>query len=180
MNKELTKFVLVGMYNTLFGYVLYVIFFYFLENYNLAYSLAFVLAAAKSFYLYSKIVFKTKVTLLTYLLFPFGYILQYLVGILLIGFFVDIKFIDAYVSGLLILPVTAIISYIYNKFVFEKDKHNFIIVRGILRKIISKYLQKKPTHLKFSNGKYGKPYLDVKNKSKFFSVFGQIPENFEC
>ncbi|MGB3509486.1 MAG: 4'-phosphopantetheinyl transferase, partial [Microcoleaceae cyanobacterium] len=46
-----------------------------------------------------------------------------------------------------------------NRFYFEKDKHRFIIARGTLRKIVSRYLNIEPNKLQFSYSERGKPYL---------------------
>jgi 4'-phosphopantetheinyl transferase len=46
-----------------------------------------------------------------------------------------------------------------NKFYFERDKNNFIACRGLLRIILSRYLNLEPNQLQFSYGIYGKPEL---------------------
>ncbi len=45
------------------------------------------------------------------------------------------------------------------KFHFEKDKNRFIIARGTLRKILSRYLKIEPKKLQFTYSERGKPYL---------------------
>lgn len=122
LEKEFIRFVFVGIYNTFFGYVLYVIFLYLLNDINIAYTLAYIIAALKSFFLYSRIVFNTKASTMTYILFPLGYIVQYSVGIILINVFTVYMHIDEYISGFIVIPFTAVIAYGYNKFIF-KNKH---------------------------------------------------------
>lgn len=51
------------------------------------------------------------------------------------------------------------------QFVFEKDKYSFIIRRGILRKILSYYLNVDAKKLIFSYHKNGKPWLNYKSNS---------------
>ncbi|NET26972.1 4'-phosphopantetheinyl transferase superfamily protein [Okeania sp. SIO1I7] len=46
-----------------------------------------------------------------------------------------------------------------NKFHFERDKNRFIIARGALRKILSRYLNIEPKKLQFTYSERGKPYL---------------------
>ncbi|MDJ0519440.1 MAG: 4'-phosphopantetheinyl transferase superfamily protein [Trichodesmium sp. MO_231.B1] len=46
-----------------------------------------------------------------------------------------------------------------NKFYFERDKNRFIIARGKLRKILSRYLNIEPEKLQFTYSDRGKPYL---------------------
>ncbi len=44
---------------------------------------------------------------------------------------------------------------------FEKDRQRFIVARGILRKILGKYLNIPSAQIRFSSNRYGKPDLDV-------------------
>jgi 4'-phosphopantetheinyl transferase len=45
------------------------------------------------------------------------------------------------------------------RFYFEKDRRHFIVARGVLRIILSRYLGIDPRQLEFSYGAYGKPAL---------------------
>lgn len=47
-----------------------------------------------------------------------------------------------------------------NRFVFPEHKERFIIVHGILRQLLAKYLHTKPEDLSFITNKYGKPKID--------------------
>ncbi len=47
-----------------------------------------------------------------------------------------------------------------SRFHFEKHRRSFIVSRGFLRYVLSRYLETKPEALKFSYGDYGKPALD--------------------
>ena len=46
-----------------------------------------------------------------------------------------------------------------NRFYFQKDRDRFIVARGMLRLILSRYLYIDPGHVRFCYGKYGKPYI---------------------
>jgi 4'-phosphopantetheinyl transferase len=46
-----------------------------------------------------------------------------------------------------------------SRFYFERDRRRFIAGRGILREILSSYLEMSPSQLHFSYGLHGKPYL---------------------
>jgi len=52
-----------------------------------------------------------------------------------------------------------------HKFHFEKDKVNFIAARGLLRNILSRYLDTPADRLAFSSNTYGKPHLANEQKS---------------
>lgn len=47
-----------------------------------------------------------------------------------------------------------------SQFYFERDRSRFITGRGILREILSSYLEMSPSQLHFRYGASGKPYLD--------------------
>jgi 4'-phosphopantetheinyl transferase len=46
-----------------------------------------------------------------------------------------------------------------DRFRFEKDRHRFVVVRGLLRTILGRYLDLEPGQLRFIYGDYGKPAL---------------------
>lgn len=54
-----------------------------------------------------------------------------------------------------------------NRFHFQKDRHNFIVSRGSLRIILSRYLNLPPQNLQFTYSKQGKPALDTDTKICF-------------
>src|ERR1044072_2828149 len=47
-----------------------------------------------------------------------------------------------------------------SRFHFEKHRSGFVVARGFLRDVLSRYLKTKPEMLRFSYGDYGKPALD--------------------
>ena len=52
-----------------------------------------------------------------------------------------------------------------NRFHFEKHRRAFVVGRGFLRDVLSRYLDGKPKSLRFSYGEYGKPALNGEQKS---------------
>ncbi len=42
---------------------------------------------------------------------------------------------------------------------FERDRQRFIVARGLLRAILSRYVHEHPSHLRFCSSPYGKPAL---------------------
>ena len=51
-----------------------------------------------------------------------------------------------------------------NKFISVQAKENFIVSRGILRLLLSKYLEIAPENVVLNQGEYGKPYVQVDAK----------------
>jgi 4'-phosphopantetheinyl transferase len=45
------------------------------------------------------------------------------------------------------------------RFHFQRDREHFIVARGLLRVILGRYLNMKPSQIRFSYNRYGKPFL---------------------
>ena len=61
-----------------------------------------------------------------------------------------------------------------SRFKFAKDRNCFIISKGILRVLLSRYLESPPESIEFITNKYGKPSLNINNTkiaNSFFSKF---------
>ncbi len=56
------------------------------------------------------------------------------------------------------------------KFIFEKDKKEYTICRGVLRILLSKYLNIEPKKIMFNYNKYGKPSLNGNRSNIKFNV----------
>ncbi len=54
-----------------------------------------------------------------------------------------------------------------NRFHFERHRRDFIVGRGLLRRLLGLYLGVEPAALKFSYGPYGKPALDSSDRLRF-------------
>ncbi len=46
------------------------------------------------------------------------------------------------------------------QFYFQRDREHFVVARGVLRAILSRYLNREPSELHFCYSPYGKPALD--------------------
>jgi 4'-phosphopantetheinyl transferase len=53
-----------------------------------------------------------------------------------------------------------------NRFYFERDRHRWVIARGILRMLLARYLLLEPHNVLFVSNEYGKPALAPAHKSK--------------
>jgi 4'-phosphopantetheinyl transferase len=52
------------------------------------------------------------------------------------------------------------------RFVFEKDRHLFLVAHGLLRTCLSKYDDVAPEHWAFSKNKFGKPSIETPEPSR--------------
>ena len=48
-----------------------------------------------------------------------------------------------------------------SRFRFDRDRHRFIVARGLLRRLLSRYAGASPDALRFAYGTFGKPYLET-------------------
>jgi putative flippase GtrA len=120
----LIKFILVGAFNTFFGYILYVIFIAMSLGYMSSYIVSYILSILVSYVLNSKFVFKVKLSKQKMLKFPLVYLFQFVLGIILLHTFVDLLNIDKFIAPLIIIVISIPLTFILSKFILTKDENN--------------------------------------------------------
>ncbi len=129
------KFVLVGLWNTVFGYALFVgldfLFTPFFEKRYVAYMSAAILAnilAILNAYIFHKFVtfrssLRGRAIIPEFMRFLSMYLISYLFCIIFLPVFVELFHFDPKVAGALLIPITTIISYLGHKnFSFRSGK----------------------------------------------------------
>jgi putative flippase GtrA len=127
------RFFFIGVWNTIFGYLVYIsldyLFTFVFQKRYLAYMTAAVLAnitATISAFLFHKhITFKSTVkgkgVIIEFFKFYSMYTVTNILGLVLLPFFVEVLKIDPKISGALLIPIVAIISYFgHSRFSFIK------------------------------------------------------------
>jgi putative flippase GtrA len=111
--REPIMFIVMGGVNTLYNLGVYLL----LErvmDYNLAYTIAYVIGVFTSYYLNARFVFRQPMTVKSLLRYPLVYVVQYIVGLGLMYVFVELLHLDASLAPLptttLTLPITFILS----------------------------------------------------------------------
>ena len=135
INRVKIKFVLVGIWNTVFGYAVFVgldfFFTLFFEKRYAAYMLAAVLSnilAILNAYIFHKfITFRSPIRGLAiipeFLRFSSMYLFSFLLGLVLLPVFVELFHLDPKISAALLIPITIIISYFgHSRFSFKLYK----------------------------------------------------------
>ncbi len=120
INKEVLQFIIIGILNTVFYYILYSCFIYFGIDYRLSVLFATLIGVLFSFKTFGKYVFKNEKKRLIYKFF-LVYLLLYIINIGLISIIQGIV-LDYYISGMISTLFCAIISFILNKFYVFKEK----------------------------------------------------------
>lgn len=111
--KQIIKFILVGIINTIFGYGLYALFIYIGFHYFYATLFATILGVVFNFKTTGKIVFNSSENRLIYK-FVIVYICIFLLNLSIIKFFKYLTF-DDYMSGLFAIVFCAIVSFVLSK-----------------------------------------------------------------
>ena len=127
------RFLLVGIWNTIFGYLAYIgfdyLFTFVFQKRYVAYMTAAVLSniisTISAFIFHKYITFKSKVrgkaVIIEFFKFCSTYAIAYILGLALLPFFVEVFKIDPKIAGALLIPVVAVISYFgHSRFSFIK------------------------------------------------------------
>ena len=128
------RFFFIGVWNTVFGYLAYISIDYLLtfvfQKRYMAYMTALVLsniiATISAFLFHKHITFKSTVqgkgVIIEFFKFFSMYTVTYILGLLLLPFFVEVFKIDPKIAGALLIPVVAIFSYFgHSRFSFKKQ-----------------------------------------------------------
>lgn len=116
---EQIKYILVGILNTFFGYIVYSAFILFGFNYGFSATIAYLIGVIFNFKSYGTLVFKNNNNQLI-IKFIISYFLLYIIYVGAIKIFIILNFHEL-ISGAISTIITAFISYFSNKyFVFRK------------------------------------------------------------
>ena len=127
------RFFFIGVWNTIFGYLVYIsldyLFTFVFQKRYLAYMtaavLANIIATISAFLFHKHITFKSTVkgkgVIIEFFKFYSMYAVTNILGFALLPFFVEVLKIDPKIAGALLIPVVAIISYFgHSRFSFIK------------------------------------------------------------
>ncbi|NRD76696.1 GtrA family protein [Bacillus sp. BRMEA1] len=123
MIKQVIKFGIVGVINTLDYYLLYLLFQSVLSIYYLiAHILAFLISMVGSFYLNSYFTYKTKPTLKKFLQFPLTYVVNITVSTSAIYILVDLMKMNEKVSPLLASFIAIPFTFALSRYILTKQE----------------------------------------------------------
>jgi putative flippase GtrA len=116
------RFILAGAFNTAVTLVLYVALLAFLPH-PVAYTVTFAAGVVLSYLLNRSYVFRSAGGVATMLLFPMVYVVQYLVGLLVVLVWVDLLILPAALASIAAVIVTLPITYALLRWVFVARRH---------------------------------------------------------
>lgn len=121
ISARFARFLLVGLANTLVGYVLYLGANHFMD-YRWAYTISYVLGIGISYLLNSWFVFREPLSMASLLKFPAVYVVQYAVGLAVVWLFVSRMELHEALAPLVVVPITVPLTYVLSRFVFSPQK----------------------------------------------------------
>lgn len=119
VNSEFFRFLLVGVSNTVVTYVVYLLLLPLLP-YLYAYTLSYCVAVMNSYFMNVLFVFRKKVTLHSFLKFPFVYVVQYFLGASILWLLVGQLGLAPAWAMIVVIIVTVPITFLASRFVFKK------------------------------------------------------------
>lgn len=119
INSEFFRFLLVGVSNTLVTYVVYLLLLPLLP-YLYAYTLSYCVAVVNSYFMNVLFVFRNKVSLRSFLKFPFVYVAQYFLGASILWLLVGKMGLAPAWAMVVVIIVTVPITFLASSFVLKK------------------------------------------------------------
>ncbi len=120
LKNRFLKFIGAGVINTIASYLLYVIVVLFL-SYQVSYAISFVFGIILSFILNTKYVFEVKQTLKKFVLFPFVYLVQYLLGAFMMNYIIEIIEVNKFLAPLVVTVCLLPVSYLLSKKILVRN-----------------------------------------------------------
>ena len=115
------KFIGVGSINTIVTYVLYLLLLQFV-SYQLSYTIIYIFGIWLSYWLNLKFVFQTKSSNKKIILFPLIYLVQYLLGILILYVSIDIFNISEKIAPILIVILIVPLTFVLTKKILSEKR----------------------------------------------------------
>lgn len=117
--REFVRFLVIGALNTLFTYLVYVGLVLFL-TYSLAYTVTYAFGIAVSYYFNARVVFRQKLRLAAALQYPAVYLIQYLLGLVLLYVLVELAHVSKFIAPIFVVLVSVPITYLSSRYVIAQ------------------------------------------------------------
>lgn len=91
-----------------------------ITNYNVAYAICYLAGIALSYWLNLKFVFKTSGSLTKFILYPLVYLVQFLLGLLILNIFVRVLYLPKEYGPIAVVVLTLPVTYLLSKVVLER------------------------------------------------------------
>ena len=119
---EFLRFLLAGLFNTVAGYLMYLAFALFFD-YRLAYTLSFAIGILLAYWVSTNFVFKAAWSWHRLAAFPSVYLVQYVLGLILIWVLVEKLQVSEKLAPVLTVPLTIPITFLVSRFIIKGRTH---------------------------------------------------------
>lgn len=111
VKREFTKFLVVGVTNTVLAYSVYIVFNLFL-SYTMAYSVAYFAGFISSYFLNSKWVFQTDVSWKKFFTYPLVYLVQFILSLVVLRMLVERFHVSEELSPLIVIVISIPVTFV--------------------------------------------------------------------
>lgn len=118
---EAFKFLLAGGTNTAITYGLYLLL-NLVMPYAWAYSMAYVVGVSISYVLQAKWVFHVELSWKNFMAFPLVYVVQWLIGLLLLAFLVERFSLHENIAPLVVIVLTLPVTFLMSRFIVRRGR----------------------------------------------------------
>jgi len=115
---EFVRFLFVGVVNTVFGYVMYLLF-NLVFSYQVAYTGAYLTGIVFSYFLNTKLVFKTATSWKSFFAFPLVYVVQYLIGIVFLNVLIEKFGVSELIAPFAIIVLSIPVTFLLSRYVVK-------------------------------------------------------------
>jgi putative flippase GtrA len=119
IKQQFFRFVCVGIANTAFSYLLYILF-RLVVPYEVAYTVAYVLAIGFSYWLNSTWVYRVTMSLRTFLQFPLVYVVQYVINIMCLHVLVEKLLVPQLIAPFFVIVINIPITFILSRWIIVR------------------------------------------------------------
>ena len=114
------KYLLSGLLNTLFTYVVYLILIQ-IFNYRVSYTFSYCTGIFTSYLLNTIFVFKKNISFKKIIKYPFVYLIQYVIGFVVMYYWVEIFLFNESLAPIFVIIITTPISFLLSKYIINKN-----------------------------------------------------------
>lgn len=120
LNNEFTRFLLVGGFNTVVGQIIYILAL-FIMPYRWAYTVMYIFGVSSSYYLNSRFAFRSKLSLRKAIQYPLVYAVQYMLGIVLITFWIGVVGIPEVLGPPFVIVFTIPVTFVLSRLIIKRE-----------------------------------------------------------
>lgn len=122
LDQQWVRYVLVGISNTALTYLTYVLML-FLFSYNISYAISYVSGVFYAYFLNSKFVFKTSLSIKKFIKFPLVYVVQFLINWIFLFMFVEKLELSQIYAPIIVTIISLPISFVLSKLILLGKKN---------------------------------------------------------